>query len=123
VLLDEHPFPHPCRGVLPVALKRGDKSRRLPWPFGGAGSTAKEGCRSRTGGPGGGTGHQGGVQVRAVVHADSIMAVCRWCSLRVVVFFRLPADSLSPGASRAQAASRAEVRDLPSAARDDKPAR
>jgi hypothetical protein len=49
----------------------------------------------------------GRVAVRDTVHADSTSAVRRcWLPLRAAACLRLPADSLSPGASPAQAASR-----------------
>ena len=52
----------------------------------------------------------GRVAVRDTVHADSTSAVRRcWLPLRAAACLRLPADSLSPGASPAQAASRAGV--------------
>src|SRR5271165_2788986 len=51
----------------------------------------------------------GRLRVRAA-QADSVIAVLRcWLPLRAAAFLRLPADSLSPGASPAQAASRALV--------------
>src|SRR5690348_2423721 len=52
----------------------------------------------------------GRVRVRAVAQADSVMAARRYrLPGRAAACLRLPADSLSPGASPAQAASRALV--------------